>query len=185
MILAVARLIEKKGIGDLIHACHILQERNLTFGVEIIGKGPLQETLETQVRELGLQEKVKFLGPLPQESVRQAYERATVFALPCVIATGGDRDGIPTVLLEAMACGLPVVSTNVSGIPELVESGRDGLLIHPRNPHALADALEYLLLNGDLRKTLGAAASTKVRERFSVDRSVTALLELFQAEGAQ
>src|SRR5256885_13895213 len=98
---------------------------------------------------------------LAQEAVRETYRQADIFALPCVISQDGDRDGIPTVLLEAMASGLSVVSTRVSGIPELVESGRDGILVEPGNPEMLADALDRLLSDEDLRKRLGLAASTK------------------------
>lgn len=184
-IVTVARLIEKKGIGDLISACQILRERGRSFQLEIIGKGPLRAALNTQVYLLNLQNMVRFRGALAQEAVREAYRQTDVFALPCVISEDGDRDGIPTVLLEAMACGLPVVSTRVSGIPELVESGRDGILVEPRNPEMLADALDRLLSDADLRKKLGQAASTKVTEKFSVERSVTKLLGLFQLEGVQ
>ena len=182
-IVTVARLIEKKGIGDLIRACHILRERGRSFRLEVIGKGPLRAALKTQVHLLDLQDTVRFRGALAQEAVREAYRQAAIFALPCVISEDGDRDGIPTVLLEAMACGLPVVSTGVSGIPELVESGRDGILVDPRNPEMLADALERLLSDEDLRKRLGVAASAKVTSKFSVERSVTELLGLFQLEG--
>lgn len=181
-IVTVARLIEKKGVGDLIRACHILRERERSFRLEIIGKGPLRAALKTQVHLLKLQDTVRFRGALAQEAVREAYRQADIFALPCVITENGDRDGIPTVLLEAMACGLPVVSTGVSGIPELVESGRDGILVEPRNPEMLADALDRLLSNEDLRKKLGAAACAKVTKKFSVERSVTELLGLFQLE---
>ena len=184
-ILTVARLVEKKGISDLIHACHILRERGRSFRVEIVGKGPLRTYLKTQVHLLGLHNIIGFRGALPQELVREAYKRAAIFALPCVINEDGDRDGIPTVLLEAMACGLPVVSTDVSGIPELVESGRDGILVQPRNPEMLADALDHLLSDEGLRKQLGAAATAKVAKSFSVERSVTELLGLFHLEGVQ
>ena len=184
-ILTVARLIEKKGIGDLIRACHVLRERGRSFRVEIVGKGPLRMRLKTQVHLLNLQDIVRFRGALAQEAVREAYRQADIFALPCVISEDGDRDGIPTVLLEAMACGLPVVSTGVSGIPELVEPGRDGILVEPRNPKKLADALDSLLSDQDLRRKLGTAACAKVTKKFSVERSVTELLGLFHLEEVQ
>src|SRR6266403_3494604 len=157
VILAVARLIEKKGLGDLIAACHILLERGRSFRVEIIGRGPLRPALGARAVELGLGDRVKFFGAQPQEFVREAYRRATVFALPCVVAAGGDRDGIPTVLLEAMASGVPVVSTTVSGIPELVESSCDGLLVPPGNPAMLADAIDQLLRDPNLGEKLARA----------------------------
>jgi len=184
VILAVARLIEKKGLGDLIAACHILLERGRSFRVEIIGRGPLRPALGARAVELGLGDRVKFFGAQPQEFVREAYRRATLFALPCVVAAGGDRDGIPTVLLEAMASGVPVVSTTVSGIPELVESDCDGLLVPPGSPAKLADALDQILLDPHLGEKLARAGRIKVRERFSTDRSATRLLRLFQPEGS-
>jgi glycosyltransferase involved in cell wall biosynthesis len=184
MILSVARLIEKKGLDDLIRAAHILRQRGRAFCIEIIGSGPLRQALEVRAAELGVADSVKFLGARPQEFVREAYERAALFALPCVVSEGGDRDGIPTVLLEAMASEVPVVSTTVSGIPELVESGHDGLLVPPGNPAMLADALDRLLLDPNLRRNLGRAGRTKVRERFSINRSAAQLVKLFQPEGS-
>jgi len=184
VVLSVARLIEKKGLGDLICACHILRQRGRAFRVEIIGKGPLRRALEARATELGIRDRVKFLGPQPQEFVRQAYERAAIFALPCVVTAGGDRDGIPTVLLEAMASGVPVVSTTVSGIPELVESGCDGLLVPPGNPAMLADALDQILLDPNLGANLARAGRAKVSQRFSVDSSAAQLVRLFQPEGS-
>lgn len=184
-ILAVARLIEKKGIGDLIEACHILRKRGRSFRLEIIGKGPLRNALKIQVHFLNMQNLVRFRGALPQEKVREAYGQAAIFALPCVISEDGDRDGIPTVLLEAMVYGVPVVSTSVSGIPELVDSGRNGILVEPRNPEMLADVLDRLLSDEVLRKQLGAAAREKVVSKFSVERSVSELLKLFRLEDTQ
>jgi glycosyltransferase involved in cell wall biosynthesis len=184
VILSVARLIEKKGLDDLIRAAQILRQRGRAFRVEIIGNGPLRQTLEVRAAEVGVRDDVKFLGPRPQEFVREAYKRAAVFALPCVVSEGGDRDGIPTVLLEAMASEVPVVSTPVSGIPELVESGHDGLLVPPRAPAELADALDRLLLDPNLRRNLGLAGRTKVSERFSINRNAAQLIGLFQPEGS-
>ena len=133
--------------------------------------------------ELGIRDSVIFLGAQPQEFVRKAYQRAAVFALPCSLPAEGDRDGIPTVLLEAMASEVPVVSTTVSGIPELVESGRDGLLVPPGSPAMLADAIDQLLLDNNLRRNLGRAGRAKVSERFSIHRSTEQLVRLFQPEG--
>ena len=184
VILSVARLIEKKGLGDLIRACQILRQRGRAFRLEIIGRGPLRRTLEAQATELGISDRVKFLGARPQEFVREAYKVAALFALPCVITAGGDRDGIPTVLLEAMASGVPVVSTTVSGIPELVESGSDGLLVPPEKPAMLADALDQILLDPKLGRNLARAGRAKVSQRFSIDRNAAQLLRLFQPEGS-
>jgi glycosyltransferase involved in cell wall biosynthesis len=127
----------------------------------------------------GLEDVVTFRGALPQEEVRRAYQRATVFALPCVVTSEGDRDGIPTVLLEAMASGVPVVSTAVSGIPELIDSGHNGLLVGPHNPGMLADALGLLLTDAELRARLARAARSKIEAGFAIDRSSQQLLALF------
>ena len=123
---------------------------------------------------------MKLLGAQPLEIVCLTLERVTLFALPCVISADGDRDGIPTVLMEAMATGIPVVSTRISGIPELIDSGHDGLLVEPNNPVLLADALEQLLHDSQLRDRLAGAARTTIEARFAIDRNCTQLLELCQ-----
>ena len=171
VILSVCRLVEKKGLGDLLAAVAILRRRGSCFRVEIIGGGLLQPTLEAEVMQRGLEDVVTFRGALPQEEVHRAYQRATVFALPCIVTSEGNRDGIPTVLLEAMASGVPVVSTAVSGIPELIDSGHDGLLVGPHDPGLLADALGLLLADAELRDRLARAARSKIEADFAIDRS--------------
>jgi glycosyltransferase involved in cell wall biosynthesis len=180
MILSIGRLIEKKGFHDLLLACEILRQRGRHFQVEIIGSGPWEYLLQTQTKRLRLQERVRFLGAQPQEVVRESFRRATIFALPSIISGEGDRDGIPTVLMEAMASGTPVVSTFVSGIPELIESGSNGLLVPPNNPLLLADALGQLLNAPELREKLARAARAKMEERFSIEKSARELRALFQ-----
>jgi glycosyltransferase involved in cell wall biosynthesis len=179
IILAVARLVEKKGLGDLILAADILRKQGHLFRLEIIGEGALRQELEKRVAELGLQGCVTLLGAQPHEKVRQAYDHASIFALPCVVAADGDRDGLPNVLLEAMASGIPVISTSVVGIPELIESECDGLIVQSNNPPELACALERLLGDSQLRDRLACAARTKIEERFSIDRSAEQLVRLF------
>ena len=179
VILSVARLVEKKGLGDLIAAADILRRRGRVFQVEIIGSGPLREALKAQAKRLGLADRVRLLGAQAHETVCLAYQRASVFVLPCVIASNGDRDGIPNVLLEAMASGVPVVTTPVSGIPELVESGVDGLLVPPNDPAALAEAIDKLLASQGLRESLARAARAKIESSFSLDASAERLLALF------
>lgn len=180
VILSVARLIAKKGLENLIEAAAILQRRGRVFQVEIIGSGPLQQALETRAAELSLSDCVRFPGAQPQETVRLAYQRAAVFALPCVVTGDGDRDGIPMVVLEAMASGVPVVSTPISGIPELIDSERHGLLVPPNIPRMLADALDRLLTDPQLRDRLARSARAKVESQFPVERSSGQLLALFQ-----
>ncbi|HYY69047.1 MAG TPA: glycosyltransferase family 4 protein [Terriglobales bacterium] len=178
-VLAVARLVEKKGLGDLILAAAVLRRQGHSFRVEIIGDGELRHVLKCHVEELGLQDCIVLLGAQPHEKVRAAYDRASIFALPCVIARDGDRDGLPIALLEAMASGLPVVSTPVVGIPELIDSGRNGLLTPPSDPAALANTLAKLLGNASLRDQLALAARATIEARFAIDHSARKLLELF------
>ena len=183
IILSVARLVEKKGLQDLVCAADILRRRGLNFQVEIIGDGPLRQALETQVMQLGLNDRVRLLGALPHESVCRAYQRASIFALPCIVAADGDRDGVPNVLPEAMASGVPVVATPISGIPELIETELHGLLVPPNSPEMLADALDRLLTQPELCGRLASAARHRVEDCFSLERGSTRLLALFQRNG--
>lgn len=179
LILAVGRLVEKKGFETLIHACHILNTWDLDFRCEIIGKGNLYHPLKQRIIDLGLSEQVRLVGPKPQERVRDAYRRASMFTLPCIIAQDGNRDGLPTVLLEAMACGLPVISTNLTGVPEIIDHNKNGLLVPPSSPHALARSLAILLTNPTQREQMGQAARQKVEKEFDVRRNVGQLQRWF------
>jgi len=185
LILSVARLVEKKGLGDLIAAAAILRQRGRRFRIEIIGNGPLRQALEARVAQLGMSDHVTFLGALSYEETSLAYQRAAVFVLPCTVAANGDRDGIPNVLVEAMASGVPVVSTAVSGIPELIESERNGLLTSPNRPDLLAGAVDRLLASPDLAERLARAARAKVEEGFSLDGNSARLLALFRRTVAE
>ena len=179
MILSVARLVEKKGLGDLIAVADILRRRGRVFHVEIIGSGPQREALKAQAKRLRLTDRVRLPGAQAHDVVCLAYQQASVFVLPSVIASDGDRDGIPNVLLEAMASGVPVVSTTVSGIPELIESGHDGLLVPPNDPAALAEAIDKLLASQELCESLARAARAKIESSFSLDASAERLLAIF------
>ena len=180
LILSVGRMVEKKGFADLLTAIRILRERGREFRVEMIGSGPLKEQMKTRIRELDLEDRVKLLGARTQDFVSAAYQRATVFVLPCVVTSNGDRDGIPNVLYEAMASGTPVISTPVSAIPELIDSGHNGLLVEQRSPEMLADAIEKLLLDAELRQKLAHAARDTIETRFTIDRTARELLKIFQ-----
>jgi glycosyltransferase involved in cell wall biosynthesis len=180
LVLAVARLVEKKGLPHLLTALDILRKRGRQVHAEIIGDGPLRATLESRVRSLGLADMVTLLGAQPHEKVRQAYRRASLFVLPCTVAENGDRDGIPNVLLEAMASGVPVISTEISGIPELIESERDGLLVPPNEPGRLANAMERILASPELGEHLARSARAKIEAQFSLDHGTAELLAAFQ-----
>jgi colanic acid/amylovoran biosynthesis glycosyltransferase len=177
LVLSVARLVEKKGLDDLIEACRLLAARGRAVRLEIVGDGPLRGQLEDAARVAGID--AAFRGALPQEEVLPLYRQAAVVCLPCVVVTTGDRDGLPTSLLEAMALGAPVVSTPVGGIAELVVDEETGLLVPERDPAALAGAVERLLSDPALAAALAARARTHVEEQFSLERNVTALRELF------
>jgi colanic acid/amylovoran biosynthesis glycosyltransferase len=177
LILSVARLIEKKGLSDLVLACGLLAERGAPHRLVVVGEGPLRAPLEACAASSGAS--ATFLGALPNEHVLDLYRRASVFSLPCVIASTGDRDGLPSSVLEAMALGVPVVTTAVNGLSELVVHERTGLIVPERDPPALADALGRLLADSDLANRLSAEGRLLVEKSFSLERSVSSLRSLF------
>ncbi|MGI5283121.1 glycosyltransferase family 4 protein [Nonomuraea polychroma] len=162
----VGRLVEKKGLPDLIDAVALLRERGDTVPLDVVGGGVLEDALRAQVRMLDLDQLVTFHGPLPSDQVQRVLREASVFAAPCVHAGDGDRDGLPTVLLEAMAVGTPCVSTPVTGIPEAIVHDHTGLLVGEREPDRLADAIDRLLTDAELRIRLATAARAHVEDRF-------------------
>jgi colanic acid/amylovoran biosynthesis glycosyltransferase len=179
LILTVGRLDPIKGFEILIDALAELKGQGRPFHCRVIGEGPLRGALEARVDRHGLSERVELVGARPQTEVRAALSAATIFALPSLIAPGGDRDGIPVSLMEAMAAGVPVVSTRVSGIPELIEEEREGLLVPPGDSPALAGALARLLDDAPLRRRLAREARAKVEREFDAAREANKLLELF------
>lgn len=179
LVLAVGRLVEKKGFVYLLEACAILQRQGVPFSCVIVGEGPERSRLESLRTRLGLEERVSLPGSRPFAEVLRLMRRATVFVLPCVIARNADRDGIPVVLMEAMAVGVPVVSTPVSGVPELVHHEETGLLVPSRDAEALADALARLLEDEALRARLRERARQFVLLHFDVRRNVMALHSWF------
>ena len=166
-IMSVGRFREKKGFLTLIRACHLLAERGHRFRCCIVGYGPLQAEMESLIRELGLEDIVTLAGKKTLEEVVGLYQEADIFTLPCQVAQDGDRDGIPNVLMEAMACRLPVVTTEVSGIPELIQHDHNGILIPPQDPEALASVLARLIDSRALRQSLGQAGRETIVQRFS------------------
>lgn len=175
VILAVGRLVEKKGFDVLVRACALLRDQGVAFHCDIAGKGPQEAALRALIGELGLADRVQLAGPKPQDEIVAAYRQAAVFALPCVIGADGNRDGLPTVLLEAMAMRLPVVSTDLTGVPEIVDDGLTGLLVPQNDAPALAAALARLLANPDLRARMGQAARAKVAREFDLRQNVSIL----------
>jgi len=178
-IVAVGRLVEKKGFDVLIDACRILAARGEPFTCDLIGSGPNDAALRRQIDAAVLGEHVRLVGPRPQGEVIAAVQRAAVFAAPCIVGKDGNRDGLPTVLIEAMALGTPCVSTDVTGIPELVEDGATGLLVAQHDAFALAGALQRLLEDGTLRARLASAARSRIERDFDVARNSAYLRTLY------
>ncbi len=180
-IISVGRLIEKKGFGDLIEACRLLAAQGIDFRAEIIGEGPLDAALRTQIASAGLTRSVTLAGPLPQSEVIRRLGQSSVFALPCVTEAGGGMDNLPTVVMEAMAAGLSVVSTPLGGVPEMVRDGRTGFLVPERQPALLAEALARLLGNRELARSLGENGRREAAVRFAVAESARQLQAFFSS----
>lgn len=177
-ILAVGRAVDKKGFDDLLHALALLpgqQHWRLTH----IGGGPLSPGLQRIARELDLHARIRWLGPQAHAAVLDAYRSADIFVLPCRISRNGDRDGLPNVLLEAQSQRVACVSTRVSGIPELIVDGVTGLLVEPRSPRALADALSRLIGDPSLRSTLADAGFERATKEFSLHSGADLLARRF------
>jgi colanic acid/amylovoran biosynthesis glycosyltransferase len=180
LVLAVGRLVEKKGFADLIRACSLLRADGFAFRCRIVGKGELERDLRALIAALGLEGLVELAGPIPRERLLAEYTRASVVVAPCVIGTDGNRDGLPTVLVEAMALGVPVVATDLTGIPELVEDGRTGLLVPQRDPQALAAAIQWVLAEPTLAEGLARAGRARVEHEFDLRANVARLRNLLE-----
>lgn len=183
VILSVGRLVEKKGHETLLQAVALLRDRGCAFRLRIVGEGAEWARLQRLVHELDLEESVTFTGPLSEAEVVGEYERAQVFALACRELENGDRDGIPNVVLEAMAHGLPIVSTSSAGILEAVTHEQSALLAAPGDAAGFADQVERLLLEPGLRERIGARALRRVRERFDRSANLPTVLGALRSAG--
>lgn len=173
-ILCVGRLVPQKGHGVLLGAVSLLRDRGHPVRVVLVGTGPTREALERQAERLRIDAQVVFAGPVGQDAIKDLYARASVFCLPSF------AEGLPIVLMEAMAMGLPAVSTRINGIPELVEDGRSGYLVAPGRADELADALERIIVDPALGRRFGRAGREKVLKEFDVGRSARQLDVLFR-----
>jgi len=180
-VLSVARLIAKKGIPTVLRAVKVLLEKGVRLEYTLIGDGQDREKTLGLVRQLGLEPACRWLGAQPQHVVLEHYRRAHLFVLGCEVAADGDRDGIPNVLFESMAMGVPVVATGVSAIPELVESGRTGWLVPPGRPEALADAMHAMLTDPGLRRRVIPAARQRVLQDFDHRALVGRLADIYRS----
>jgi glycosyltransferase involved in cell wall biosynthesis len=166
----------------LIEACRLLRDRGREFQCVIVGGGPLEAELRAQIEAGGLSQCVQLPGPRSQRQVRELLATAEMFVLPCVPEAGGGSDNLPTVIMEAMAAGVPVISTPLAGVPEMITDGIDGLLVPVRAPAQLADAIVKLLDAPELGQKLGAAGQASAREKFAIERTTTALKDLLKAK---
>ncbi|MFQ5603844.1 MAG: glycosyltransferase [bacterium] len=180
-ILCVASFEEVKGHQYLVEACKLLVKDGISFQCHLVGYGPLKNKVRRQVKEAGLQDKILIYSALPRPEILKMHALADVKVLPSVPTRQGKREGIPVVLMEAMASGLAVVSSKLSGIPELVENGETGLLVAPGDVPALADALKWLSMDPILRKKMGEAARERVVRKFNLHKNARKLAHLFLA----
>ncbi len=172
LLLSVGQLSERKGFSQLIKACSLLKERGIRYRCEIVGQGPQRKALTEMISDLALENYVFLHGALPHEDVISYYEKANAFVLPCVQSADGNLDGIPNVLLEAMAMEVPVISTRISAIPELIEENVNGLLVEPYDANALADAIELLIASPQQAARLGRSGQESVLAEFDVQSNV-------------
>jgi glycosyltransferase involved in cell wall biosynthesis len=177
--------VEKKGLPHLIEAIALLRDAGRDIRCDLVGSGPERPRIESALQRARLQGVVNIVGSQPQEVLPAYYRRAAVFVMPAIVAQDGNRDALPTVLLEAMACGAPVVASRLTGIPEIVEDGVDGLLVEPRDVPALASAIARLLDDGSLSSSLGAAARAKAERAFDARQNAQDLARLFAGSVSQ
>ncbi|KNG91899.1 glycosyltransferase [Pseudaestuariivita atlantica] len=179
-LIAVGRLVAKKGFDVLLDACAELKARNVPFALSLVGSGPMEETLRAQRAALGLEDLVSMDGPLPQEALIDKMGTAQAAVLPCVVTESGDRDGLPTVLLEAMGRSLPVVTTTVSGGPEIVRDGLTGRLCAPGDATSLANALEDILVLPERARLMGQAGRRRAEDLFDLKVNASRLRRLIR-----
>jgi len=180
-ILSVGRLVEKKGFLLLVDALARLERQGRRVRATFVGEGEDRALIEQRLEEHGLSSSVTLTGSLAQDGVRELMARATLMALPCLVGDDGNRDALPTVLLEAQAAGLPIVSTPVTGIPEILDQGRAGCLVPERDAGALAQQIGALLDDAALRRRLSAAGLAHAAQHFDVVKNTRVLHGWHQA----
>lgn len=183
-ILGVGRLIEKKGFSYLIRAVGRLRDAGLRTTCRIVGDGPEESALRQLIAKHKLEEHVHLVGPVREDRVRELIRQSACFALPCVQAKDNNVDALPTVLLEAQACGCPAVSTRISGVPEIIEHGVSGMLVEPEDAEGLADALRKILTDDQLASRLAKGGRKRAEERFDVTQNGTVMRRWLEAAAA-
>lgn len=179
-VLCVGRLVEKKGFDVLVRALAILRDEGVRCRATFVGEGDFRPVIEREIAELGLLDRITLLGARDQDFVRDAMSRATVMCLPCKVGDDGNRDALPTTLIESQAMGLPCVSTPVTGIPEILGGGSAGVLVPENDPRATADALRELLRDSGQRARLAEAGRRQVSRLFDARRSAATLSAWFE-----
>jgi colanic acid/amylovoran biosynthesis glycosyltransferase len=179
-VVAGGSLVEQKGLSYLIDAAALVRDRGVDFRIEIVGDGPLRDALAGQINRLQLSHLVALVGSMPHEELMERMRSAAMVVLPSVETHDGFMDGIPNILIESLALAVPVVSSRLSGIPELVVDGETGLLVEQRDAEGLAAALETLLRDPARGTTMGRAGRARVERMFDLDRNVAALVERFE-----
>lgn len=182
-VLAVGRLVPKKGFDDLVRACAALRRGGTEIQVTVLGDGPERAALTGLAADLGVPDLVRLPGAADAAAVAAAMRRASVLAVPCVITPDGDRDALPTVVIEAMAHGLPVVVTDVNGLPEMVQDGVSGRVVPQRDPAAFGAATAALLADPAQRDACAVAARARAEQLFDLRRNVGVLASLFAPQG--
>lgn len=185
LVLAVGRLVEKKGFDDLVTACGMLRDQGIPFQCKIIGDGDQRAKLASRIDQLDLRDAVELAGAMPSDAVAAHMREAAAMVMPCVTASTGDRDGLPTVLLEAMATGTPCIGTDVTGIPELISHEETGLLLPERQPAGIADALRRLLVDQHLGRELATAARALVEREFDIHKNSASQRDVFSQAAAE
>jgi colanic acid/amylovoran biosynthesis glycosyltransferase len=182
LILSIGRLVEKKGFEVLVRACRILVDEGRTFDCEIIGGGEREVSIREIIAELGLDDVVKLRGTLPTEQVAERLREAYALVLPCIVGSDGNVDALPTVIIEAMATARPVISTRLSGIPEMIVDGETGLLAEPSDPVSLARAITDLLATPDRAVAMGLAARRRAEQLFDLTTNAGQIRRLIRSD---
>ena len=182
-ILSVGRYIEKKGFRDLIEACRILDQQGMDFECLIVGEGPLERELNAQIQQSHLGSKVVLTGPRLEHEVVQLLGGATLFALPCVREADGGSDNLPRVIMEAMACALPIISTPIAGVPEMIEQNTTGVLVGENRPDQLAEAIAGMLKNREGTREMGIRGRQRSIGKFSTQITTRHLKQLLVRHG--
>ncbi len=179
-LLSIGRLVEKKGFEHGIRAVASLKDRYPDIQYSIVGDGPLRGGLQALINELGTSNYISLRGSLPDAELMELMNRAKIFIAPCMVAKDGDMDGLPAVITEAMAMGIPVVSTTISGIPEVIEDGVNGVLVEPDNTEALEKGIDRILSGKLDRRSLSANARKIIVDEFNVEKEGCKILDIFE-----